>query len=260
LRFLLQPTDASTIEALRAAAARGAEAGLDGVLVTATEALPAPLVAASALAAVADDLLVAAEVPLGDRHPLEIAEEAAVVDQAARGRLLVVAAPAAGAEAAFEEALDVLRAAGAGRPFEAGGPRWPTPAHLPEHAGRHERRVRVTPPPFGSALALWIRGAPVRAALSRGLGHVSERDDDATVEQQWRDVRDPAPAVARARRESTTDGDELLARLQTGRETFGQDWAIVRGPAAEAAAAAGYARPRLQLDALPDALAEHWRI
>jgi len=55
----------------------------------------APLITAAALAGRVPDLLLAVELELGDRHPFEVAEEAAVVDLASGGRLLLVVRPAA---------------------------------------------------------------------------------------------------------------------------------------------------------------------
>ena len=55
-------------------------AGLDGVLVTEWPHLPGALVSAAAIAARVGEVLVAAEVAIGARHPVEIAEEAAVTD------------------------------------------------------------------------------------------------------------------------------------------------------------------------------------
>src|SRR5206468_1176510 len=90
VRFLLEVSPRSLDELVEAGAA-ARDGGLDGVLLTATEALPAPLIAAAALAGRVDGIRIAAEVDTGDRHPIELAEEAAVTDLASGGRLILVA-------------------------------------------------------------------------------------------------------------------------------------------------------------------------
>jgi alkanesulfonate monooxygenase SsuD/methylene tetrahydromethanopterin reductase-like flavin-dependent oxidoreductase (luciferase family) len=70
---------------------------------------------------------VTAVVEVGDRHPVEIAEEAAVVDLAGAGRLILVLRPAPGTESDFEEAVNLIRTALRGEPFTWPGPRWPLP-------------------------------------------------------------------------------------------------------------------------------------
>ena len=94
VRFLLEhPAPAGLDDLVRAAEAAHA-AGLDGVLVTEWPQLPGALVSAAAVAARVGEVLVAAEIAVGDRHPVEIAEEAAVTDLASGGRLVLVARPA----------------------------------------------------------------------------------------------------------------------------------------------------------------------
>jgi len=224
MRFLVRVA-ADSLAELRDSAAATAAAGLDGVLVTATEALPAPLVCAAALAAI-DDVLIAVEVAVGDRHPLEVAEEAAVADQLARGRLIVVAMPAPGCAGTFGEALDVVRAA------------------------------RAMPPPFGPRVEVWVRGVEVDVAVRRGLGHVAEPgQDDRSLARAWDASVGPAPACARARHEAVADEPALVRRLRAGRAAWAQDWAIVTE---EGRPAAARARPRVQLDTLPAGLVRHW--
>lgn len=257
MRFLLQPAgpDAERpVEAARAAHA----AGLDGILLAAHEALPAPLVTAAYVAASVPDVLLAAEVAIGDRHPLEVAEEALVADQAGGGRLIVVARPARGAEAAYAEALDLIRTAVVARPFRFRGERWRVPANLPENGDAHDALVRVTPAPARARLELWCGGVPEAVAAARGLGHLAdppgEREAPAPEDPAGRDpVLDP-----RAGRERWDGPDALVERLRAARATTGRDWAVVVGPIAAAAAIGRQVRPRVQLDRLPTGLERHW--
>jgi alkanesulfonate monooxygenase SsuD/methylene tetrahydromethanopterin reductase-like flavin-dependent oxidoreductase (luciferase family) len=93
MRFLLEPAGVDGLPAALEAAHAARAAGLDGLLLSRSAALPAPLVVAAAVGPAVADILIAAEVTLGDRHPVELAEEAAVTDLAAGGRLVLVAAP-----------------------------------------------------------------------------------------------------------------------------------------------------------------------
>jgi hypothetical protein len=258
MRFLLEVESGPEGDPVASAVA-ARDAGLDGVLLTAGAQLPAPLVTAAAVAGAVDDVLIAAEVAVGDRHPIELAEEAVVVDQAARGRLIVVATPAAGTQADLAEAVDLLRAAWTPRPFRACGPRWMVPAELPEHVNDTEARVRVSPAPFGTTLALWLGAGGAETALAHGLGHLApEGAADGDLERLWAAPGAAAMTAPRARREAWTGAGELVARLREGRARFGQDWAVVRAQPGAAAAIGREVRPRLQLDRLPEGLEAFW--
>jgi alkanesulfonate monooxygenase SsuD/methylene tetrahydromethanopterin reductase-like flavin-dependent oxidoreductase (luciferase family) len=245
VRFLLEPEDADVLDAARAAEAHG----LDGVYLAPTPSLPAPLVTAAAIASAVDGILIAAEVPLGDRHPVELAEEAAVVDLAAAGRLVLVVRPAG---AGFEEALDLLRIAFAARPFAHRGERWTVPAGLPQNL-HAPALARVTPAPFQPRLEVWTAGCSAATAVRRGLGHVAGAGEVPALDGGPASIGAP-----RARREAWTDTVALLDRLRAGREAFGQDWAVVRAPASAARAIAAEVRPRVQLSELPPGLEAHW--
>jgi alkanesulfonate monooxygenase SsuD/methylene tetrahydromethanopterin reductase-like flavin-dependent oxidoreductase (luciferase family) len=156
MRFLLEAAG-DPFDAARAAR----DAGLDGVLF-------GELLVAAAVAPSVDGILLAAEVPLGDRHPIEVAEEAAVTDLIACGRLIVVAKPV---DDTFAEALDLLRACWAARPFTFDGPTWRVPARLPQNQHNVEDRVRVTPAPLQPRLELWTAGPEPDPA--RALGHLA---------------------------------------------------------------------------------------
>lgn len=254
MRFLLEHPAPGGLDDLAALAAAAHRAGLDGVLV-------GDLVTAAAVAARVDEVLVAAEVGLGARHPLELAEEAAVVDLAAGGRLILVARPAAGAEQRYAEALDVIRHACAARPFRFEGEHYRVPANLPQNVDRPERRVRMTPAPAQPRLEIWGAGAGRAAALERGLGYLAEAaDDPAGLGAAWAAAeRSPATIGApRARREPLLPSPELVERLRAGRKAFGQDWAVVAAGPEAAEELGSVVRPRVQIDELTPGLEEFW--
>ena len=93
MRFLLDCADAASFDDVVALAEAAHRDGLDGVLLSGTPALPAPLVVAAALGSRVPDVRLAVEAPLGDRHPIEVAEETAVVDVASGGRRCSSPAP-----------------------------------------------------------------------------------------------------------------------------------------------------------------------
>jgi alkanesulfonate monooxygenase SsuD/methylene tetrahydromethanopterin reductase-like flavin-dependent oxidoreductase (luciferase family) len=263
MRFLVEPTGGATTVEHLVAYGRGAHrAGVDGVFLS-RESSPAPLIAASALLGGVGDILVAAEIGLGDRHPLEVAEEAAVIDLAGGGRLILVARPIAGHEGDYAEALDLLRTAWTPRPFRWEGPRWQVPDPADGAPGRGHQRTRVTPAPAGPRVELWGAGAGLAHAARRGLGAVADRDaDPGGLAVTWAAAATalgPAALGApRARRERWTSAAALRERLLDGRGRFGQDWAVVLAPL-DAVATIGHAvRPHLQLDSLPPGLIELW--
>ena len=264
MRLLLEPSDARDLDTLVAAGEAVRRSGLDGVLLGRTPLVSAPLVAAAALAARVGGIRIAAEVEVGEAHPIEVAEEAAVVDVASGGRLILVAVPAAGREDRFGEALDLMRTAFSPAPFLFEGATWRVPANLPANEHNLERRARLTPSPVQPRLELWGAGDGRDAALSRGMGFLAGADDDpGWLGAAWdRAAAALGPAgigAARARRERY-DGDALalVARLRAGRAAFGQSWAVVAAPGAAALAISRWARPRVQTDGLPEGLEAHW--
>ncbi|MCW2984593.1 MAG: hypothetical protein JWR63_2163, partial [Conexibacter sp.] len=62
----------------------------------------------------------------------------------------------------------------------------------------------------------------------------------------------------RARTVPWTGPAALVAQLRDARAAFGQDWAIVRGPASIAATVGRLVRPRVQLEELPPGVEAHW--
>lgn len=253
MRFLLEHPPGGTLDELAALATAAREAGLDGVLTQ-------ELVEAAAVAARVEDVLVAAEVALGARHPLEVAEQAAVTDLAAGGRLILVARPAEGADARFAEELDVVRHALAARPFRFEGEHLRVPANLPENVHLPEVRFRMTPAPAQPRLEIWGAGAGRAAALERALGYLADADaDPAELGAEYARADSPASIGApRARREQWTTAADLLARLRAGRDAFGQDWAVLAAPPAAAPEVGSVVRPRVQVDRLTPGLEEFW--
>lgn len=145
---MLEPARCSGVEGLRAAVRAVETSGLDGLFLTGAAELPAPLITAAAVAGMTRDLLIAAEVQVDERRPVELAEEAAVVDRASAGRLIRVLHTDADGGAAFEEAVEVIRT-------RAGG--------------------RQTPPPFGPQIELWGSGVVRELCRARGLVFLPRR-------------------------------------------------------------------------------------
>jgi alkanesulfonate monooxygenase SsuD/methylene tetrahydromethanopterin reductase-like flavin-dependent oxidoreductase (luciferase family) len=263
MRFLLEPPELDGLHSALEAACAARDAGLDGILMASSPALPAPLVVVAALAPAVQGILLAAEVPLGDRHPIELAEEAAVTDLVAAGRLLLAVTPASGRGEVFPEALDLLRTALAARPFRFDGEHWTVPARLPQNEHNLEDRTRVTPSPLQARLEIWTSGAGAGPDAHRALGHLAlAGSDPVELGAAWarsEDALGPALLGApRARRHDYVDAGALVEDLQTGRREFGQDWAVVRAPAECAPEIGRDVRPHVQLDRLPLGLREHW--
>jgi len=261
VRFLLEhPAPRGLDDLVRSAQAAHA-AGLDGVLVTEWRQLPGALVTAAAVAARVDEVLVAAEVELGARHPVEIAEEATVADLSSGGRLVLVARPAGSAPERYAESLDVIRHALAARPFRFEGRHWRVPANLPENVDQPEERVRVTPAPAQPRLEIWGAGEGRAVALERALGHLADAADDPAALARAFAAADASPAsigAPRGRRERWRSAADLLERLRQGRARFGQDWACVAAPAEAAPEIGSLVRPRIQLHRLTPGLEEFW--
>lgn len=151
--------------------------------------LPAPLTALAAAAAVTDRILLGTGLLLAPlRHPVALAEEAAVVDQLCEGRLVLGLGlgylsseyAALGVDrrrrgVLLDEAVTVLRRAWTGARFTHHGAGW-----------RFED-VRVTPRPWGGRdLPVWLGGyaePAVRRARRVADGHLVGRGDLPLVEQ-----------------------------------------------------------------------------
>ena len=259
MRLLLEPDPVADLDALLAAGRAAYGAGLDGIMLATAPALPSPLLAAAALGPALQGLLIAAEVAIGDRHPIEVAEEAVTADLACNGRLILVCEPASGAEPVFAEALDLIRTAAVARPFTHPGPRWPVPARLPGNTFGIEERLRVSPAPARARLEIWGGGSGAAAAIARGIGALVDDAEPAALYADAERVLGPALIGApRARRDRFDEAAALTGRLLAGRAAFGQDWAIVAATSAQAAELGVDVRPRVQLDRLPAGLERLW--
>jgi alkanesulfonate monooxygenase SsuD/methylene tetrahydromethanopterin reductase-like flavin-dependent oxidoreductase (luciferase family) len=265
MRILIEPDPGADLDEITAVAQAAHASGLDGIMLTQTGALPKPLMTASALAGRVPDLIIAVEVELGDRHPFELAEEAAVVDLASGGRLVLVARPAPGAAEDYGEALDLVRTALTPRPFRFEGRRWRVPAQLQQNVFELETAVRLTPSPAQVRLEIWGAAAGIEAALARGLGYLAGADDDplalsAAYDRVAEALGPVAIGAPRARRETLSDADVLVDRLRAGRETFGQDWAVVAGGPEQADVLGKRVRPRVQLQRLNPGVERLWEV
>lgn len=173
--------------------------------------LPAPLTLLAALAAVTERITLATGVVLAPlHHPLALAEQAAVVDQVAGGRLLLglgagylrsefarVGADPGRRGAAVEETVAILRQAWTGERFSHHGTVW----QLDD--------VRVTPRPHaGRQIPIWLGGyAPAAVARAGRIadGHLVGRGDPEVVRRAVTTL-----AAATPRRADLTIGVNLL--------------------------------------------------
>jgi alkanesulfonate monooxygenase SsuD/methylene tetrahydromethanopterin reductase-like flavin-dependent oxidoreductase (luciferase family) len=233
------------------------DAGLDLVWLPATDArgerCSAPLVA-SALAHGDHGLNVVAELVAGT-HPIGLAEELAVADQALGGRLTGVLG---GDDVPLvTETLQVLRAGLRSRPFRHRGERWTLPA---DQAGT----VRVTPSPAQLRLPLWLRGAGLAdLAASTGTALVDDGADHGGAEGG--DVR-PALRACPVAADGTVDLAATIALLRAARDERGVDvcsLSLDSGLDADQRSLAirrlgDRVRPQLQLSELPVELIASW--
>lgn len=250
--------------------------GLD--LVWIDDGWDAPFVAASALAALTSTLRVAVVSDLGDAHPIYVAEEAATVDQSLNGRLVLGLRPAAGVSLfQFAEAVDIVLAASAPRPFRYAGDNWTVPGGIAENTFNVEDRVRVSPGPAQLELPTWLVGAAtVDIAAKRGLSVASDQDENpetvwhtfsswspATAQRLRRPWRVPAPLLPGGQ----LDSEALVDTLRDAQHRWGLDVALIdiAQTISEPERArclrtiAQRVRPRLQLDRLPPGLEDHWK-
>jgi alkanesulfonate monooxygenase SsuD/methylene tetrahydromethanopterin reductase-like flavin-dependent oxidoreductase (luciferase family) len=159
-------------------AARLAEAaGLFGVLVEG-ERPGLEMLAAGEVAATTRSVRIVVRVPLGSEHPITLAEELAVLDNLAGGRLVVLADSAGlDADEAAED-LEVLRRSWTARPLRHRGVRWAVPAGIAGHTA--PAAVMVTPPPAQVEVPVWLTGTAAATLAARsGLPAVAERPADA---------------------------------------------------------------------------------
>lgn len=251
---------------LARAAGQVEAAGLDLVWLRQDDVLVDPLAAVAWAAAATTGLRLGAEVALGDRHPVTVAEAAAVADLTTSGRLVLGLRAAPGAEGDLAEAVELVVRSHRPRPFRHEGPRWPTPAGLEANTFTRDTTVRVTPATAQPELPTWIVGAPevatrlgLPAVLPVGAGPVAH--DDLRTLSRSRPGRVAVPVV-----DGRLDHDELVARLEAGRSDAGLDTALLELPVGpddatwpdHVRALGRLVRPRVQQASLPPALVAWW--
>jgi hypothetical protein len=130
-----------------------------------------------------------------------------------------------------------------------------------------ERRLRVTPAPFGLGCRLWLYGTAGAGCAARyGLSLIAVAEDTvAPAVQAWRRIDSSLGAASlqlrRAAVRTWTGVDHLVRQLHGERKEWGLDTVLVRpcGERTEVVRAlAQQVRPRVQLDRLPVGLEEFW--
>ncbi len=132
---------------------------------------PAPAVAAAAIAARTTAMRIGILGILGLVHPLYVAEDTAVVDNASNGRVVFAPMNATPIEMAgygiptdeyderFAESVEVLVKAWAANPFRHEGRFWQLPANMPEHGeATAAKRLTSSPKPAQLELPMWLAG------------------------------------------------------------------------------------------------------
>jgi alkanesulfonate monooxygenase SsuD/methylene tetrahydromethanopterin reductase-like flavin-dependent oxidoreductase (luciferase family) len=262
------------LDDLVARATAAERVGFDLVWLTESPTLPAPAVAAAALAPQLSTVRVGIDVVAGV-NPVYLAEEAAVADQCLGGRL-VLAARSTDPDL-LAETIDVLVAATAARPFRHEGPRWQIPANRPENVVNRQQRVRITPATAQLELPIWVTGPNAAAvAVDRCLPFVGELPAPSLATEWQRAENALGPAVHRMRRvavrdvpvaaDGAVDDDALVHALRTDYRAWGLEIALLRLPDQAAPTRnrnlerlASRALPRLQLDQLPPGLEDYWK-
>lgn len=177
---------------------------------------PSSFVAASYLAARTESIRLGVMPILGLTHPLYIAEDAATLDNASGGRLIVAPINAVSHEMAgygvepstyegrFRESVDVLVKSWSARPFQHHGETWTIPAQLEGHAENRTGTVTVTPKPVQFELPLWLGGfwepgrqLAAELGLPMMLGAISAND---SLGQLWNGYDAATPRPLRAPR------------------------------------------------------------
>lgn len=243
------------------------EAGLDLVWLRQDDELVDPLVAVPWAAAATSGLRLGVEVALGDRHPVTVAEAAAVADLTTGGRLVLGLRPV-GPEADFAEAVELVLRSHRPLPFRHAGPRWPTPAGLEQNTFTRDTTVRVLPTPAQLELPTWVVGAP-GVADRLGVPAVRHLDDEPPGAAPAADAPSPfrsrpglvgVPVV-----DGRVDHGALVDRLVAAREA-GTDTALLELPAGaddpswrgQVRDLGRLVRPRVQQTRVPPALVDWW--
>lgn len=265
---------AAPLDGLIAQARVAEDAGFDLVWLPESDTVPAPVIAAAALAPHTSSVRVGVAVTAGV-NPVYLAEEAAVADLCLGGRLVF----AVGSDDAglLAETVDVLLAASAARPFRHEGERWQIPANLPENEVNREDRVRITPATAQLELPIWVTGPHgAQVAREHGLTFVGEKATEALA-SEWRRTGELLGSAAdRLRRaairsvaagsDGAIDGEAVVAALRADYRAWGMDIALIALPTLTPQARvravdtfAGQVVPRVQLDRLPPGLEQYWK-
>lgn len=207
------------------------------------------VLAAAAVAAQTSTVRVVVRVPLGDEHPVTLAEELAVLDLIAGGRVVVlVDTEDLDAEAAAED-VGLLRRCWASRPVRHAGSRWRVPAGLAGHQAPES--VMVTPKPAQVDLPVWLTGAVGPAvAASTGLPLLAERASDCQVEPLVQ------PALADMSGGASADRDLAVTWAAAGATHLLARLPVAGEPAATLAELARLVVPEVAMPGFPRIIAE----
>jgi len=196
-------------EGREAEMARLAEAhGLFGVL--AGSGNPLTAVTAAIYASTATQYVrVVTRLQLGLEHPVTIAEELSILDNANNGRTVVLVDTGELAGEAAADEVAVLREALSNRPIQHDGPKWKVPAGLPANVTA-PKSISVTPKPAQLEIPFWLSGSAAIAVgaasglpvLAREPAHVKEpklvQPGVATIAGDLKSDRDLVTAWAAA--------------------------------------------------------------
>jgi alkanesulfonate monooxygenase SsuD/methylene tetrahydromethanopterin reductase-like flavin-dependent oxidoreductase (luciferase family) len=261
-----------------AAAALAEEAGLDLVLLEGNPASPADaLTTAAFLSGTTNAVRVVALVHVGG-HPLHIAEQAAVADNALQGRLSLALCADGGDPSLLAESTEVVLAASAPRPFRFEGRHWTIPGGVEGNVT--ERRISVTPKPAQPELPVWVSGPQAGdVAAELGVSYLARPvDGPSQAASTWHAVEQSLRrAVVRMRRPAVRELDctssgsfdhsAVVEALVAEQALWGLDVAILRLPRALGARerrravqrVARFVRPPLQMDRIPAHVQEYWQ-
>ncbi len=167
-------------EGREARMARSAEEhGLFGVLAGMGD--PRTAVTAAVYASTATDFVrVVVRIELGLEHPVTIAEEIAVLDNANNGRTVVLVHTGSVAATDAADEVAVLREALGNRPIHHEGSRWKVPVGLPANV-QATRSIAVTPKPAQLEIPFWIAGGASREVAEKAGLPVLARDASADL-------------------------------------------------------------------------------
>jgi len=165
------------------------EHGLFGVLAGTGNPLTA-VIAATYASTATEFVRVAVRVTLGLEHPVQIAEEIAVLDNVNNGRTIVLADTGQLDAAAAADEVAVMREALSSRPIQHDGPVWKVPAGLPANA-QAPTSISVTPKPAQLEVPFWVTGPSAAAvAAQHALPLLAHSVDEADASRMVQPARD----------------------------------------------------------------------